>query len=160
MVEAAVKGAAGLCGSGAVFADASGEAFPMLGGDGHRVDLWSPSDRWLADQPGNLHGILGQFSARNLNLTKLESRPTKQGLGSYCFLIDVEGHIGDEVMADCLRELHATLPALKFLGSYPAAGADGPEIRRDASAAWQAADLWVKDLRSRIDGRGMRATNH
>jgi prephenate dehydratase len=112
----------------------------------------------LADQPGNLHGILGQFSARNLNLTKLESRPTKQGLGSYCFLIDVEGHIADEVMADCLRELHATLPALKFLGSYPAAGDDGPGIRRDATSAWKAADLWVKDLRSRIESGGIRSS--
>ena len=42
-----------------------------------------------ADHPGSLHGILGQFAARNINLTKLESRPTKQGLGDYCFVIDL-----------------------------------------------------------------------
>ena len=44
-----------------------------------------------ADHPGSLHGILGQFAARNINLTKLESRPTKQGLGDYCFVIDLTG---------------------------------------------------------------------
>ena len=43
-----------------------------------------------ADHPGSLHGILGQFAARNINLTKLESRPTKQGLGDYCFVIDLQ----------------------------------------------------------------------
>jgi prephenate dehydratase len=104
------------------------------------------------DKPGSLHGILGQFSARNLNLTKLESRPTKKGLGDYCFIIDLEGHVDDEVVADCLRDLHATLPRLKFLGSYPAAGASGPQRRRDAEAAWYAADQWITGLRGRIRG--------
>ena len=69
----------------------------------------------------------GQFAARNINLTKLESRPTKQGLGDYCFVIDLIGHVGDEVVADCLRDLHAGLAGVKFLGSYPAAGEHGPD---------------------------------
>lgn len=102
------------------------------------------------DKPGSLHGILGQFSARNLNLTKLESRPTKKGLGDYCFIIDLDGHVDDEVVADCLRDLHATLPFVKFLGSYPAAGDHGPARRRDAEAAWKAADDWIAGLRARI----------
>ena len=104
-----------------------------------------------ADHPGSLHGILGQFAARNINLTKLESRPTKQGLGDYCFVIDLTGHIGDEVIADCLRDLHAGLAGVKFLGSYPAAGEHGPEQRRQADAAWQAADDWLRGLRGAID---------
>ncbi|MDP9387668.1 MAG: prephenate dehydratase [Actinomycetota bacterium] len=103
-----------------------------------------------ADRPGSLHAILGQFSARNINLTKLESRPTKRGLGDYCFIIDLEGHVDDEVVADCLRDLHAQLPALKFLGSYPAAGEHGPAIRRDADAAWKAADAWIGRVRAEV----------
>jgi len=103
-----------------------------------------------SDHPGSLHMILGQFAARNLNLTKLESRPTKKALGEYCFVIDIEGHVADEVMSDCLRDLHATLPELKFLGSYPAAGEDGERLRQAASEAWRAADNWVQDLRKHI----------
>ena len=102
------------------------------------------------DRPGSLHAILGQFSARNLNLTKLESRPTKHSLGDYCFIIDLEGHVDDEVVADCLRDLHAQLAGLKFLGSYPAAGEHGPAIRRDAEASWRAADEWISTLRSQV----------
>jgi len=103
-----------------------------------------------ADRPGSLHAILGQFSARNINLTKLESRPTKRGLGDYCFIIDLEGHVDDEVVADCLRDLHAQLAGVKFLGSYPAAGEEGPAIRRDAEASWKAADAWISGLRGQI----------
>jgi prephenate dehydratase len=103
-----------------------------------------------ADRPGSLHAILGQFAARNLNLTKLESRPTKRALGDYCFIIDLEGHIDDEVVADCLRDLHAQLAGVKYLGSYPAAGEHGPALRRDAEAAWRSADAWIASLRAQI----------
>jgi len=106
-----------------------------------------------SDHPGSLHGILGQFSARDLNLVKLESRPTKKSLGDYCFIIDFEGHVADEVVADCLRDLHATLRELKFLGSYPAAGDHGAARRRSASRAWKAADAWIDQVRSMIRPR-------
>ncbi|HEX2064099.1 MAG TPA: prephenate dehydratase [Acidimicrobiales bacterium] len=103
-----------------------------------------------ADRPGSLHAILGQFSARNINLTKLESRPTKRGLGNYCFIIDLEGHVDDEVVADCLRDLHAQLAGVKFLGSYAAAGEHGASIRRDAEQSWKEADAWIRALRRQI----------
>ena len=54
------------------------------------------------------------------------------------------------MVADCLRDLHAGLAGVKFLGSYPAAGEHGPEQRRQADAAWQAADDWLRELRAAI----------
>ncbi len=107
-----------------------------------------------ADHPGSLHAILSEFAARDLNLTKLESRPTKRQLGSYCFLVDVEGHLADEVVADCLRVLHAELADVKFLGSYPSAASGAPERRAQAGAAWRRADAWVNGLRRQIAGTG------
>jgi prephenate dehydratase len=103
-----------------------------------------------SDKPGNLHAILGQFSARNINLSKLESRPTKKGLGDYCFVVDLEGHVDSEVIADCLRDLHVQARSVKFLGSYPAAGAHAPKRRREAVAAWREADNWITHLRAQV----------
>jgi prephenate dehydratase len=103
-----------------------------------------------ADRPGSLLSILQEFAARAINLTKLESRPTKRGLGDYCFIIDLEGHIGDELVADCLRDLRSKQTDVKFLGSYPAAGEHGESVRRDADAAWHAANAWLDGLRSQI----------
>ncbi|MCH1434465.1 MAG: prephenate dehydratase, partial [Acidimicrobiales bacterium] len=57
------------------------------------------------DAPGSLVGILQEFAARSISLTRLESRPTRKGLGDYCFLIDCEGHISDEVVGDALRNI-------------------------------------------------------
>ena len=103
-----------------------------------------------ADRPGSLLGILQEFAARSINLTRLESRPTKQGLGDYCFIMDLEGHVADELVADCLRNLHMKHRDVKFLGSYPAAGTNGDQVRTKASAASRSADDWLADLRSRI----------
>ena len=102
-----------------------------------------------ADAPGSLLAILQEFAARAINLVKLESRPTKRGLGDYCFLIDLEGHLDDELVADCLRDLQSK-HEVKFLGSYPAAGAHGPTVRREADVAWRRADAWLADLRNQV----------
>jgi prephenate dehydratase len=103
------------------------------------------------DRPGSLLAILQEFAARAINLTKLESRPTKTSLGEYCFAIDLEGHIADELVADCLRDIKAKSADVKFLGSYPAAGEHGESRRRDAEVAWRQADEWVQILRSGIE---------
>jgi prephenate dehydratase len=103
-----------------------------------------------ADEPGSLLAILQEFSARAINLTNLHSRPTKRGLGDYCFLIDLEGHVADELVADCLRDLKSKQADVKFLGSYPAAGEHGESRRRDAEVAWRRADEWVQQLRSQV----------
>jgi prephenate dehydratase len=103
-----------------------------------------------ADVPGSLLSILQEFAARAINLSKLESRPTKRGLGDYCFLIDLEGHIEDELVADALRNLKSKQQDVKFLGSYPAAGEHGPRVRREAEVAWRAADEWISSLRAQV----------
>ncbi len=104
------------------------------------------------DQPGSLLSILQEFAARAINLTKLESRPTKRGLGDYCFFIDCEGHISDEVIADALRNLAAKQAEVKFLGSYPVGGPveAGIARRRAAGRAWKHAAAWVESLRVQI----------
>jgi prephenate dehydratase len=102
------------------------------------------------DKPGSLLAILQEFSARAINLTKLESRPTKQNLGDYCFFIDFEGHLDDELVADCLRNLAAKQAEVKFLGSYPVAGEDGHARRRAATRAWRDAGQWLDSLRSQV----------
>jgi prephenate dehydratase len=113
-----------------------------------------------ANEPGSLISILQEFAARRINLTRLESRPTRAGvLGDYCFIIDCEGHIADELVADCLRDLHAKQGNVKFLGSYPAAGEAAPAARLHADARWRLADDWVTSLRDRV-GRDRRAGTH
>jgi prephenate dehydratase len=101
------------------------------------------------DRPGSLLEILGEFAVRAVNLTKLESRPTKRGLGHYCFFMDCEGHICDELVADVLRNL-AAKHTVRFLGSYPAAGTEAGARRRAAGKAWRAASSWVDDLRGKV----------
>ncbi len=103
-----------------------------------------------ADRPGSLHAIVGQFAARNINLTKLESRPTKRSLGDYCFVIELQGHVADAVVGDCLLDLHASTAGMKFLGSYPAAGPGVEQFRREADTAHQAARQWLADLRAQV----------
>ena len=72
------------------------------------------------DQPGALLLILSEFAHRYVNLTKIESRPSRQGLGDYVFIIDVEGREADPPIADALKCLRCKLPWVKVLGSFPA----------------------------------------
>ncbi len=103
-----------------------------------------------ADRPGSLYGILGRFAARDINLTKLESRPTKKGLGDYCFVIEFDGHLADDIIADCLADLQAHLVSVKFLGSYPVTGEGSSDRRHEVGDARRAASAWIDALRQRI----------
>ena len=73
------------------------------------------------DEPGALLAMLEQFSTRGVNLSLLESRPIGDALGRYRFVVDLDGHIADERVADALLGLRRTSPNVIFLGSYPRA---------------------------------------
>lgn len=103
-----------------------------------------------ADRPGSLYGILGRFAARDINLTKLESRPTKRGLGDYCFVIEFEGHVADDLVADCLVDLQAHLARVKFLGSYAVVGEGALDRRAEVADARAGATKWMGEIRAKI----------
>jgi prephenate dehydratase len=71
------------------------------------------------DKPGSLYNILKEFADRNINLTRLESRPAKKDLGDYVFMIDMEGHIHDKNIYEALESLRNKVYLVKILGSYP-----------------------------------------
>lgn len=73
------------------------------------------------NRPGALYEILGEFANRGIDLTKIESRPTKKVLGDYLFYIDLRGHIEDKAIKDTLESIKSKVGMLKILGSYPAA---------------------------------------
>jgi prephenate dehydratase len=97
------------------------------------------------DHAGALLEILEQFAVRGVNLSRIESRPTKTTLGSYCFSIDAEGHLHDKRVAEALEGLHRVCPTVHFLGSYARADGARPSIgigfsdeEFDEAAAWVA----------------------
>ncbi len=99
------------------------------------------------DRAGALLEILEQFSGRGVNLTRIESRPTKTSLGSYCFSIDAEGHMRDPRMAEAMLGLHRICAEVIFLGSYPRADGVRPVIARGfADADFVAAREWYSSL--------------
>ncbi|MEE8422148.1 MAG: prephenate dehydratase [Dehalococcoidia bacterium] len=71
------------------------------------------------DRPGSLVDVLGHLSQRSLNMTRIESRPTRRQLGTYVFFIDFEGHRSEPAVAEALRELAQGTLWLRMLGSYP-----------------------------------------
>lgn len=77
------------------------------------------------DRPGSLLQILQEFAHRYINLTKIQSRPTRKALGEYCFFIDVEGHQEDAQVAQALSCLRCKIRQVKVLGSYPQANMAG-----------------------------------
>lgn len=70
------------------------------------------------DRPGSLLAILHEFSDRQINLTKLESRPTKERLGEYCFFIDMEGHADEPPVRYAIESLRTKVLDVKVLGAY------------------------------------------
>jgi prephenate dehydratase len=71
------------------------------------------------DRSGSLVAALQELAVANINMTKLESRPSKQVLGSYIFLVDINGHRSDPHVAAALERLRANTGLMKIFGSYP-----------------------------------------
>ena len=71
------------------------------------------------DRAGLLYEVMGEFARRNINLAKVESRPAKQALGEYIFLIDCDGHREDAAVKEAMDALRSKVAVLKLFGSYP-----------------------------------------
>ncbi|WP_448316916.1 prephenate dehydratase [Streptomyces sp. CO7] len=95
------------------------------GADKTSVVIWQRDDH-----PGGLRDLLGEFAVRGVNLMLLQSRPTGEGIGNYCFAVDAEGHISERRVAESLMGLKRSCLKVRYLGSYPRA--DVTDITTDA----------------------------
>ena len=92
--------------------------------------------------PGALVSAMNEFGIRDIDLTRIESRPTRTGLGTYVFFLDCVGHIDDSAVAEALKALYRRCADVRYLGSWPtgaAAGAVPPQL--------DDADRWLTRLR-------------
>ena len=83
-----------------------------------RTSLWF---EFAVNEAGVLHGALGEFAGRGINMLKVESRPDRRNLGRYVFMVDVEGHRSDQAVREALEGIKARTSRLVLLGSYPRA---------------------------------------
>ncbi|MDN5893426.1 MAG: prephenate dehydratase [Nocardioides sp.] len=101
------------------------------------------------DHPGLLLEMLEEFALRGVNLSRIESRPTGQGLGRYCFSIDCEGHIGDARVGEALMGLHRMCDDVRFLGSYERIDGLPTDVRKGTNDAdFREAEAWLARLRN------------
>lgn len=102
--------------------DNNATRFVVLSKDDHKItgrDKTSIIFSIYEDRPGGLYNILGIFQKNNINLTKIESRPSRKGLGKYLFFVDFNGHKDDELIQSIISEIDENTYFLKVLGSYP-----------------------------------------
>ena len=104
----------------------------------------------LPNEPGTLVGALQEFAHRGVDMTRIESRPTRREFGNYRFYVDIAGHIDDVPVAEALRALWLRAEEVFFVGSWPSAAASdsGATAADEAqNARLRAADKWVAQLR-------------
>ncbi|HEV2887673.1 MAG TPA: ACT domain-containing protein, partial [Jatrophihabitans sp.] len=108
-----------------------------------------------SDRAGALLEVLTEFAVRGVNLTRIESRPTKGRLGQYCFSIDCEGHVGDARVGDALAALRRVCADVRYLGSYPRLdGRNGTIVTGRADADFDDAAGWLDRIRGTGTGTG------
>ncbi|MCW1957257.1 MAG: prephenate dehydratase [Mycobacterium sp.] len=93
----------------------------------------------VGNTPGALVAALTEFGIRGIDLTRIESRPTRTELGTYMFFLDYVGHVDDHAVAEALMALHRRCEDVRYLGSWPtgaAVGAVPPQL--DEAAQWLA----------------------
>jgi prephenate dehydratase len=100
------------------------------------------------DHAGALLEILSEFATRGVNLTRIESRPTRGRIGQYCFSIDCEGHIAEERVGDAIAALHRVCADVRYLGSYPRRdGKQGPIPAGRHDPEFAEARAWLARVR-------------
>ncbi|MGA8547606.1 MAG: ACT domain-containing protein, partial [Mycobacterium sp.] len=93
----------------------------------------------IANAPSALVSALAEFGIRGIDLTRIESRPTRTELGTYMFFLDCVGHIDDDAVAEALKALHRRCTDVRYLGSWPTGGLVGaapPQL--DEASRWLA----------------------
>ncbi len=102
----------------------------------------------IADEVGALNDMLSELSLRGINLSRIESRPTKDRLGEYRFFLDFDGHVADARIGDALTGLYRRCSEVQFLGSYPKADRRPAMVRPTASEqAFQNSVKWLNQIR-------------
>jgi len=97
---------------------------------------------------GALLEILNELAVRGVNLTRIESRPTKRALGDYFFVIDAEGHVLDPRLGEAMTGLHRVCASIRYLGSYPRHDGAAPTTREGTeNADFEAAGEWLARVR-------------
>ena len=100
------------------------------------------------DHSGALMELLTEFAVRGINLTRIESRPTGDGLGRYCFSIDCEGHLDEARVGEALIGLRRVCREVRFLGSYPRHDGRRTDVRPGTSdSEFAEASAWLNRLR-------------
>ncbi len=107
------------------------------------------------DRVGALLAVLTEFAIRGINLTRIESRPTGEGLGRYAFFLDCTGHLADARMGEALMGLRRICADVRYLGSYRRDHADEPVSPPPGltDEDFAAAAAWLRELRE-SGGRG------
>jgi prephenate dehydratase len=107
------------------------------------------------DRPGLLLQVLNEFAMRSINLTKIESRPTKKQLGEYCIFIDCVGHVSEPRVGEALRGVHRHVAELRVFGSYPRAmGYADMANSNDSAVAYSESQDWYKRITQHVDDGG------
>ena len=100
------------------------------------------------DQPGALLAILTEFAIRGVNMTRIESRPTRKQLGDYYFSVDIEGHVADARVSEALMGLHRVCLDVRYLGSYPRHDGKSPALRTGVTDGdFAEAQEWLRRLK-------------